>query len=105
MMNRTTPTGEAGAIKTATSPSEAASCAQPAPVDPDPSRTIRVISTYVRTPAEWRRDVTVYTRNYRPLTDRRVVGSEAERIRQAAATAELWDLPVGIISSVREERG
>lgn len=109
MNTNTTPTGEAGAAVRADSEiTEAPRAVQTscgwdaAPVDPDP-RTIRVISSWVQAPRFWRADVARFSRGYRDGSRPDLHGGDAVRIRQAAATAALWDVPVGLITGVREE--
>src|SRR5688572_17655341 len=109
-MNTTTSTGKAGAaVRATTEHSEAARadnvlCSpDAAPVDPG-HRTIRVISVYVRTPKQWRGDVRMQTNGYQRKSQRHLAPSLSERCRQAAATADLWGLPVGVVTRVRGER-
>lgn len=91
----TPPTGEAGAVRTP-APSVAAPAASG-------HRTIRVISTWVQSPRCWRSDAARFARGYRDGSRPDRHGGEARRVRQAAATAALWGLPVGVITGVREE--
>jgi hypothetical protein len=73
-----------------------------AAVDPG-RRTIRVISVCVQTARFWRSDArklsSAYRHNVKPFGN----GSEADVCRQAAATADLWGVPVGVVTRVREE--
>jgi hypothetical protein len=65
-------------------------------------RTIRVISSFVQRAKHWRSDtrrLNFAYRGERPWSAR----GEAKRVRQAAATAELWGLPVGVVTGERTE--
>jgi hypothetical protein len=106
MDRTTTSTGEAGAGTSDDSTfCEAANlCVEPAPADPGHPKTIRVISVEVANARDWTTELRRLEHGRQTLGGRYNADRRVACIRQAAATADLWGLPVGIVTDVREER-
>lgn len=67
------------------------------------TRTVRVISVEVANARDWKHEIRRLNYRRPGLDPSYLTGTTIERYRQAAATAELLGVPVGIVVGVREE--
>lgn len=77
-------------------------CVRPEAATPDP-RTVNVVSTEVADLEGWRYELRRLSYRRQGTAPSYFAGTRTEKVRQVAATAELWGLPVGIVTGVREE--